>query len=64
MTALLVLNEVAGSEPHLDQAVGFSSDFLENGDLKTCFTASSEGQDRLLACPVLPTAFQSKFGER
>jgi len=31
-------------------------------DLKTCFTVSSEGQDRLLACPVFPTAFQSKFG--
>jgi len=44
--------------------MGFSSGFLENGDLKPGFAASSEGQDRSLACPVLSTAFQSKFGER
>ncbi|WP_211088953.1 hypothetical protein, partial [Levilactobacillus tujiorum] len=37
---------------------------LVNGDLKTWASASSEGQDRPLACPVLPTAIQSKFGER
>ncbi|MGQ4557851.1 hypothetical protein ACUIJQ_00860 [Levilactobacillus hammesii] len=48
------------SESNLDSAVGFSSDLLENGDLKTRSSASSEGQD----CPVLLTAFQSKFGER
>lgn len=56
--------KVANSESNLAPAVGFSSGLLENGDLKTGVAASSEGQDRLLACPVLPTAFRAKFGER
>jgi len=36
--------------------------FLKNGDFET--VAQSEARDRSLALTVLPTAFQTKFGER
>ena len=62
---LLDTPHVAVSESNLVSAVGFSKRFAwKMASLRRGLPAQSEGQDRPLAWPVLPTAIQTKFGER
>ena len=46
--------KVAESESDVDSAVGFLSDFLENGDLKTGLRLQARGKTALWLVPSFP----------